>query len=107
MRIALPTHEGIEFIYDEIIIYLKSDANYCRAILTDNDYKVILSSLKNLETRLKSSGFIRVHHEYLVNLSHVIKYQKGDGGEICLINDETIPVSRNKKGAFLRATGWK
>ena len=54
-------------------------------------------SKKILEQQLEPVGFCRIHHEYLVNMDHVTKYHKGDGGEVELSNGEKLAVSRSRK----------
>jgi len=58
--------------------------------------------LGHLENKLPESWFIRVHHQYLINIQHILRYEKGDGGNITLINGVIIPVSRYKKAEFLK-----
>lgn len=48
-------------------------------------------------------NFFLLHHSCLVNLQHVSKFVKCDGGYVVLENSKTITVSRNRKEAFLEA----
>jgi two-component system LytT family response regulator len=54
-----------------------------------------------VEEVLDNKGFCRVHNSYLINLKHVERYIRGDGGEIIMADGKNIPVSRNKKQEFL------
>ena len=51
---------------------------------------------------LPETDFCRIHHSTLVNMKHVIKYIKGDGGYIIISNKKHLNVSRRKKDYFLQ-----
>lgn len=101
-RIPLPIHEGIEFVLLEEILYFRSDGNYAIMYSREKTTKYTLRSLKELEHQLDGRGFCRIHHEFLVNLAHIIRYYKGDGGEVELINGDRLSVSRGKKANLIR-----
>lgn len=100
-RIALPTLEGLQIIMSEQIYYCESDGGYTYFYLTSGKSLLISKNLKEVEEVLENKGFCRVHHGYLINLKHVQKYIRGDGGEVIMANNKNIPVSRNKKQEFL------
>lgn len=62
---------------------------------------LICRSLKEVDEVLRDKGFFRVHNSFIINLSFMEKYMKGDGGEIIMSNGKSIPVSRNRKQDFL------
>ena len=62
---------------------------------------MISKTLKEVEEVLESKGFCRIHHGFLINVRYVVKYLRGDGGEVIMANNKNIPVSRNKKQEFL------
>ena len=100
-RIALPTMEGLQIIHSEEIYYCESDGGYTRFALKNGQIILISKTLKEVEEVLESKGFCRVHHSYLINLRYVQRYIRGDGGEVVMANNKTLPVSRNKKQEFL------
>ena len=100
-RIALPTLEGLQIIHSEEIYYCESDGGYTRFALKNGQIILISKTLKEVEEVLESKGFCRVHHSYLINLRYVQRYIRGDGGEVVMANNKTLPVSRNKKQEFL------
>lgn len=102
-RIPIPIHEGIEFVLLQEILYFQSDGNYSILFHPEKTKKFTLRSLKELERQLEGRGFCRIHHEFLVNLSHIVRYYKGDGGEVELTNGERLAVSRGKKANLLSA----
>ena len=54
-------------------------------------------SLKEYEDILIHHSFVRVHQSYLINISHINKYIKGDGGQLIMSDGTEIEVSRRKK----------
>ncbi|MEL6989430.1 MAG: LytTR family DNA-binding domain-containing protein, partial [Bacteroidota bacterium] len=58
---------------------------------------MISKNLKEAENRLNEAVFKRVHASYLINLEHVKKYDKADGGYFVMINGDIVPISRRKK----------
>ncbi len=100
-RVALPTMEGLQIIPSDEIYYCESDGGYTHFFLTNGKTVLISKTLKEVEEVLESKGFCRVHHGYLINLRYVQRYLRGDGGEVVMANNKTLPVSRNKKQEFL------
>ena len=76
------------------ILYLESAGEYVRLHLVDGTKLVTLFRLKNMESSLQSSQFMRVHRSYIVNLSHITGYTKG---RIFLSNEDYIPIGENYK----------
>ena len=101
-KIALATKEDVEFIEPEHIIYCASDSNYTIVHLSDNRKKLISRTLKDIETLLKPHRFFRIHASYLINLQHIKKYVKTDGGYLIMSNNERLPVSRSRKEDLLK-----
>jgi len=100
-RIPLPTKNGFDFIPVEDILYLQASGNYCIMTLKNHQVINIFKLLKLLENQLKDHGFIRIHHEYLINVNHLSRYIKGDGGEVEMSDGKILEVSRGKKKEFL------
>ncbi|MBW6480764.1 MAG: LytTR family DNA-binding domain-containing protein [Bacteroidales bacterium] len=101
-KIPVPDANGIELIPWDEIIYCKSDSNYCELNLTGNRRIVASKTLKYLESILPSSQFYRVHKSYLVNLHHIKKYLKRDGGGLLMTNNDVIPLSRNSRDEIMK-----
>jgi len=99
-RISLSTIEGLTFVEVNDIIYVESDGRYSRFHLVKDKKMLVTKNLGKFETELASSGFIRIHNSYLVNLSFVEKYVKGRGGNVVLKNGKSLEVSSRKKDDF-------
>ncbi len=79
------------------IVYLESAGEYVRLHLADGTQLVTLFRLKNMESELQSSQFMRVHRSYIINLSHISGYTKG---KVFLSNDDYVPIGENYKEQF-------
>ncbi len=80
------------------ILYLESAGEYVRLHLADGTKLVTLFRLKNMESELQSSQFMRVHRSYIINLNHISGYTKG---RVFLSNDDYVPIGENYKEQFL------
>jgi two-component system LytT family response regulator len=100
-RIAVPTLDGIDFFDTRNIIYCKAEGSYTTLMLRDNQREIVSKNLVDFENLLVESGFCRVHHSYLINLDHVQKYVKGEGGYVILTDNHRADISRRKKEEFL------
>ena len=56
--------------------------------------------LKEFEDLLGDKGFYRIHKSYLINLSHMKKYMRGDGGYVIMSNGDSADVSKRKREGF-------
>ena len=104
-KVAIPDGDGLVFISLADIIRCDSDGNYTYFIL--NNGKKIISSrtLGEYEDMFDGDNFFRVHRSHLVNLDHVKKYIKGEGGYVVLSDNSQVEVSRRKKNEFLERLG--
>lgn len=101
-KLAIPDSEGIIFVETENIICCRADGNYTTLYLSDRKTILVSKPLKDFETILSNHGFSRVHHAALINMKHIQKYVKGDGGYVILSDNHHVDVSRRKKETFLR-----
>ncbi|WP_304517286.1 LytR/AlgR family response regulator transcription factor [Cecembia rubra] len=79
------------------IIYLEADANYTQVYTKDKKY-VIRSTLKELEGKLDSNRFVRVHKSFLINLEEI----NGIQPETVHVAGKEIPISRNQYSWLLQ-----
>ena len=100
-KIAVPTTEGIDFFITQEILYLQAEGSYTKLFLSNGNTYLVSKNLKDFESLLSESGFFRIHNSYLVQVSHIKKYIKGEGGYVVLPNGQHLDVSRRKKDAFL------
>jgi two-component system LytT family response regulator len=108
-KIILRTFDNIHLVHTKDIVYCESDGNYTTFYLL-NDTKIMVSNrLKEYDEMLSEYGFFRVHKSYLINLSHIIRFEKAEGGSVVLNNDYKVPVASRKREQlmelFERITG--
>ncbi len=99
--ISLPTTEGIERLNISDILMVTADRSYSTVQTVQGRKITISKTLLHIESLIESDKFIRPHLSYLVNLDHVIRYNKADGGTLDLSDGTTVPISRRKKAEVL------
>ena len=100
-KVGIPDGDGLIFINLSDIIRCDSDGNYTFFILT-NGKKIIASrTLGEYEQMFVDDNFFRVHRSHLINLEHVKKYIKGEGGYVVMSDNSQVEVSRRNKTDFL------
>ena len=102
-KIAISSISSIDLINVDDILYCEASGNNTFVYLIDNKKIVATKNLKEYEELLTSHRFFRIHHAYLVNLKHVAKYIKGEGGSVILSNQQELEVSRRKKQEFINS----
>ena len=100
--IAVPTGDGLLFIKTQNIIRCEAEGNYVIIHLAGKEKMLITKTLGDMETMLDPGAFCRVHNSHLVNLAHIKKYVKGDGGYVIMSDNSTVDVSRRKKEEFMQ-----
>lgn len=99
-KLILSTIEGIYYIDPDDILYVNADHNYSRIVFKDAQPLMVSKKLGDFFEELPKNSFFRNHHSYLVNLHHVRKYSRSDGGVIEMTNGDQIPLARRKKNEF-------
>lgn len=100
-RIALATKESIDLVYPKDIVLCQADNNYTNVYMDGNRKKLISKTLKEFVELLEEHGFFRPHQSYLINLDHIVKYVRKDGGYLLMSNGLKVPVARNRKESLL------
>jgi two-component system LytT family response regulator len=100
-KIAIPTTEGLVFILVQDIIYCHGLGNYTEFYMI-NEKKITSShTLKQYEEILSDNQFFRAHKSFLINLAHIKKYLRGEGGTAVMSDGQEIEIARRNKTAFL------
>lgn len=100
-KLVLPSRNNSEVVNLDDILFLQADGSYTTFILT-NDRRILMSKpIGKYEELLEGNGFVRIHQSTIINLTHVIKYKKGDGGKVLMRNGDTCKISRQRKQDFL------
>ena len=104
-RIAIPTGKGFRLVAVDDIIRFQADNYYCTVVLRNGERILVVRSIKEFETDLAGTGFLRVHQSHLVNLDHVSEYlrqpERDSGGCLAMDNGDTVDVARRRKDELL------
>ncbi len=101
-KITLKTNENIHIVNISDIIYCEADKNYTTFYLINTTKILVSRTLGEFEELLSGSGFMRVHQSFLINLSNITSYEKGDGGFVITSGNHKIPVSTRKKEQLMQ-----
>ncbi len=104
-KLAIGSIDGIELIDYEDILHCQSESNYTRIFKADGSVNLVSKTLKEVESKLPSGQFLRVHNSHLVQIRSITKYIKGSGGILMLKGGHEVPVSRQKKPEVLALFG--
>ncbi len=99
--IALPIGDGMQFMQPDDILRCESDSNYTHIFLTSGKKITTAKTLKDVEENLVGLDFYRIHQSHLVNMHHISKVVRGDGGYVVMDDGTNLTISRNKKEAFM------
>jgi two-component system, LytTR family, response regulator len=100
-RIALTTADGMLFVATEEIVFCESDSNYTTVVMKGGQKILVSKTLKDIDETLSGNNFYRIHNSFLVNLNHIKKYVRGDGGYVIMDDGTSIGISRNKRQEFV------
>ena len=101
--IALSTLQGLFFVKISEIMYLEAEDCYTHVTIKDGKKHLVSKTLGNFdELFADEKTFFRAHKSFLINLSYLKQYIRGEGGEIIMNDNKSISLSRNKKEEFLK-----
>lgn len=102
-KIVIPNSAGFQISEISDILYLQSDGNYSVFHFVGQEPKLVSSkTLKEYEGILNLEGFFRIHQSYLINLTHVRKYNR-TYNEAIMTDGTALPVARQKRSSFQNA----
>jgi sigma-54 dependent transcriptional regulator, acetoin dehydrogenase operon transcriptional activator AcoR len=91
------------------VYFAESDGNDVWLSTDEGRLRAATQGLDKLDGELADAGFLRVHRQYVVNLSRVREIERGSKGELSLVVDsqtnDKVPVSRRNAPAVRRALG--
>ncbi len=90
----------------ESILYLQAAGDYVRVITRDGRF-LLRGTLSGIGGRWRTFGFVRVHRQFVVNLSHVVEVRPRLNGTatLRLAGDHEVPVARREIGELRRRLG--
>jgi two-component system LytT family response regulator len=99
--LSVPSSEGFQMLKTDDIVWCEAVNYYCIFHLLNKSEVVATRTLKEFEELLNDSGFIRIHHSHMINISHLKRYIKGTGGQVEMSDGKILDVSRRKKDDLL------
>ena len=93
---------GTQFVAVEDVVAVHANAHYTY-IFNGNDKLFCPLAIGDIETRLDSSRFIRVHRSHIINIDRVVGYRRsGDSEmvEMAAMQHYVVPVSRSRIGSL-------
>lgn len=104
-KLAIPTSDGMEYLKTGDIVRIEADRSYSWFYLADGNKYLVSRNLKEYQELLSDYNFFRSHNSHIINLHHVKKYIRHEGGYIIMSDESTVPLSRGKKDVFLSQMG--
>jgi two-component system LytT family response regulator len=101
MKLCISSLKGFQVIQLSDILYCEAVSSYTIFHLLNDQQITASRSIIEYELMLEDNYFCRVHKSYIINLTHVTEYRKGEGGTVLLSNSKEVEVSRRKKEIFL------
>lgn len=101
-KIVLKTANNVHLVNLCDIIRCQSDKNYTHFFINKDGKVVVSKTLKDFEDILCDFGFYRIHQSHLVNVVHIKRYEKADGGYLVMSDDSVVPVSFRKKEELMK-----
>jgi len=88
------------------ILYVQSHGDFVRIITEDGRY-LLRTTLNEIERRWEQFDFVRVHRQYVANLSLAVELRPLFGGmaELAFAGGQTIPVARRHVADLSRRLG--
>lgn len=101
-RLVLKTQESVYVVELDEIVRCEADRNYTSFFLVNGKKILVSKTLKEYETLLSSSNFLRVQQSHLINLDYVDRYDKGNGGSVVMKDGSEVPLSPAKRDIFFK-----
>ncbi|WP_159980468.1 MHYT domain-containing protein [Roseobacter cerasinus] len=102
LQIPCERDGGKVFVSAKDVVFVRADAHYTQ-VYTEGERLFCVWSVTEATKRLVPLGFLQTHRSYLMNPSHVVRFERTkDSGRCLFENAETppVPVSRSKLKAI-------
>lgn len=87
----------IKLDIDEIL-YVETLGDYVTFITESGEKLIVHSTLKNIDEKLKSEKFIKVHRSFIINVTKIVDIEEYN----LVIADKVIPISRTLKPVLMK-----
>ncbi|TYB30505.1 MAG: response regulator transcription factor [Candidatus Mcinerneyibacterium aminivorans] len=96
-KITVKGSSSYKFLDKDKVLYIKSSKSLV-FVYTEDKHYVYNSTLSELEKKITSDTFVRIHNRYIVNLNHIREFKKRNTVDYeCILDDKentTLNVGR-------------
>lgn len=96
-KLSVFNDNGFDLISKNEILYCHAEKNYTHIHKTNGKSTIVSKTLKEIELQIDSNSFFRVNKSYLINMHHIKRYVRSDGGSVVMENNFEISVSPSSK----------
>lgn len=96
--VFLKTDAGTERVRFAELLYIEGYGNFVKCRLASGRVLLVAETLKNLQSQLPTSRFLRIHKSYLVNIAQVERLS----GNVLLAGNHELPVGATYRQDVLR-----
>lgn len=100
-RIGLQLGDGLLFVELNDIMYLKADGSYTHIQLQNGEKYTVTKKLLEYEKLEHWGDFMRIHRSHMVNLNHIRRLLRQDGGQLIMRDGEQFGISPDRKAELL------
>lgn len=100
-KIAVPSRNGLSYYNIDDIVYIEADGSYAIIHFLEAKPVTISRKVKDFESSLADSGFLRVHKSFVVNMNHISQLHREDSGYLVMSNQAKVPISPKDKEQVL------
>ncbi|TPV32840.1 response regulator transcription factor [Paucihalobacter ruber] len=79
------------------ILYIEAERNYCRIFSKNKEYLLVMT-LKDMDEKLPSKHFLRIHRSFIINISQIDEI----GNSHIVIGKKAIPISKSLREELLK-----
>ncbi len=101
VKLAVPCKDLIYFVLMDEILHIQSSGSYTIIKTTKGEKFMCSKLLKEIESKLPSALFMRVHHSHIVNTREISRLDRSRAVTLYLSNNASVPVSSAHKNKVL------
>ena len=94
--IFVRNHDKMVKVFISDILYIEAERNYCKIHCKDKE-QLLVMTLKDVEEKLTSKNFLRIHRSFIVNITHIDEIATSH----VVIAKKAIPLSAELKKQLL------
>lgn len=99
-KVGLPVIDGVAFVAISDIVKAEASGSYSIIYLNNGKKITSTKTLKDIESMLPETSFLRVHNSWMVHIKYLKKYYRGKNSYMEMEDGSTVQVSQRKKGSF-------